>query len=441
MPSRKVWIAGLTAAALWTPPLPAQIPGMSAGAGAGPLAGLAGGATTPAATAAPAAAAQPTTLCSFIGLGPALANCKAALCASNFGQMLNSFGGGPMAAVTGGFLPQLCPPLSSAAAAAAAANLPGGPNGAAATAAKIKASEAEAKARVAAIEYLGTVDCTRWPEAQTALINGLRKDTNECVRFAAAKALNSGCCCDKKVIQALRDCVSGEATEDPAETSPRVKAAAFSALQNCLLKVPEDLPAETVPVGPERTTPNVAPLPSGPERTTRNAGENPHLAVGYTTTAARTTPTFEQRLQRKTFAQTVEEARRTLFEAARHPRAPKSIPTGQRSLFGALAKARQDRNAANIRRAREQGQLPPRPAPPQFPAEPGVEPTANPPIAAPAPAPAPMMTPAADPLPEGAVGSEPGPMSNAEPAPATPASSTSPARRGLIGMLLAPGDR
>src|SRR5262249_52166099 len=187
--------------------------------------------------------------------------------------------------------------------------------------------------RVASMEYLGTVDCSRWPEAQTALINGLRKDPNECVRFAAAKALNSGCCCDKKVIQALRDSVSGEATEDPAETSPRVKAAAFSALQNCLLKVPEDLPPETVPVGPQRTTPGVAPLPSGPERTTRNAAENTHLAVGYTTTASRTAPTFEDRLQRKTFTQTVEEARRTLFDAARNPRQQTIVPTGKRSLF------------------------------------------------------------------------------------------------------------
>jgi hypothetical protein len=375
-------------------------------------------------------------LCSLIGLGPALAKCKAHLCASAFGQMLNSFTGGPMAAVTGGFIPQLCPPPSSAAAAAAAANLPGGPNGAAATAAKIQASEAEAKARVAAIEYLGTVDCSRWPEAQTALINGLRKDPNECVRFAAAKALNSGCCCDKKVIQALRDCVSGEATEDPAETSPRVKAAAFSALQNCLLKVPEDLPAETVPAGPERTTPNVAPLPSGPERTTGNAAENTHIAVGYDTTAPRTQPTFEERLRRKTFAQTVDEARRTLFDAARHPRQPTSVPTGQRSLFGALAKARQDRTAANIRRARERGQLPPMPAPTQVPAEPGSEPSSSTPVAAPAPGL--MMVPAAEPLSESG---DSGPMSHAEPAPAPPSSSMSPARRGLIGMLLAPRDR
>ena len=440
MPSRRVWIAGLTAAAFWTPTLRAQIPGTAAAAGAGPLGGGAAAAAGPAAAAAPAAAAQPTTLCSLIGLGPALAKCKAHLCASNFGQMLNSMTGGPMAAVTGGFIPQLCPPLSSAAAAAAAANLPGGPNGAAATAAKIQASEAEAKARVAAIEYLGTVDCSRWPEAKTALINGLRKDPNECVRFAAAKALNSGCCCDKAVIEALRECVSGEATADPAETSPRVKAAAFSALQNCLLKVPEDLPPETVPVGPERATPNVAPLPGGPERTTQNPGETTHLAVGYSTTSPRTTPSFEARLQRKTFAQTVDEARRTLFDAARHPRPSTSVPTGQRSLFGALAKARQNRNAANIRRAREQGQLPPRPAPPQFPAEPGIEPTSYTPIAAPAPAPGLMMGPAADPIPENA-GGEPGPMSNAEPAPAPPASSMSPARRGLIGMLLAPRDR
>src|SRR5207302_4166245 len=128
---------------------------------------------------------------------------------------------------------------------------------------------------------------------------------------AAAKALNTGCCCDKKVIEALRLSVSGETTDGaPAETSPRVKASAFSALQNCLLKVPEDLPAEAppVPAQPERS-PNLVPLPGGPERTTGHGAENTHIAAGYTpTTAANRPPTFTDRLQHKTFTQTVDEA-------------------------------------------------------------------------------------------------------------------------------------
>ena len=117
--------------------------------------------------------------------------------------MLNSTATGPMAAMTGGFIPALCPvaPSASQIAALNAASA----RSAAATAAKIKASEADAKARVAAVEYLGTVDCTRWKEATTALVNALRADPNECVRYAAAQALNSGCCCNKQTMEALED--------------------------------------------------------------------------------------------------------------------------------------------------------------------------------------------------------------------------------------------
>ena len=155
------------------------------------------------------------------------------------------------------------------------------PGSAAAAAAAIQASEAGAKARVAAIEYLGTVDCARWPEAQKALINGLRQDPNECVRFAAARALNSGCCCDKKVIKALQICVAGESTDGaPAENSIRVKAAAFSALQNCLMRVPEDLPPETVPP-PEGNRPRLTPAPPTPESRNQRAVANPHIATAY----------------------------------------------------------------------------------------------------------------------------------------------------------------
>ena len=102
--------------------------------------------------------------------------------------MLGSLGSGPLASVTGGFLPSICPPPGTIP--------PGGvgapPGSAASTAAAIQASEANAKARVAAIEYLGTVDSHRWPEAQKALINGLRQDPNECVRFAAARRSTAG---------------------------------------------------------------------------------------------------------------------------------------------------------------------------------------------------------------------------------------------------------
>ena len=201
--------------------------------------------------------------------------------------MANSMVTGPLGAVTGGFLPALCPP-PTAAQAAALANQPGA--GAQAAAAKIQADEAGAKARVAAVEYLGTVDCSRWPEASDALVKALLEDHNECVRFAAAKALNSGCCCNKDTIEALRICVSGETKKGNApETSPRVKAAAFAALQNCLMRVPEDLPVEKIespdfnvkPPDPAGTQTPGVPAPPRPERSSMKAADGTHIATAY----------------------------------------------------------------------------------------------------------------------------------------------------------------
>jgi hypothetical protein len=194
-------------------------------------------------------------------------------------------------------------------------------------------------------------------------------------------------------------------------------------LQNCLMRVPEDLPIEKGP-GPERTVPEAAPLP-GPERTTRNgnAAENPHIAASYKT-PQRTPPTLEDQVQRKTLGQTVDEARRTLFEVARTPRQPTVLPTGRRSLFGALAKARQDANANQVRRAREKGLVPPRPDQ----VDPRLDPTGLDPVTAPGST-DPLSTPAAGPS-DGTSPSDSGSMSNAAPA--------SNASRGLIGMMIPP---
>src|SRR4051794_39434322 len=236
--SRKVGIAAILSVVALSPGARAQaIPGTGLGAASG----LGGGAATGLGTAA-APVAAPRTIWSFLGLSSSnIHACRDKLCASQFGQMLNSMATGPVAGVSGGFIPPLCPPAPNASQIAALENKP---NGAAeAAAAKIKASEADAKARVAAVEYLGTVDCNRFPEAKKGLISALREDPNECVRFAAARSLNSGCCCDQQVIEALRECVAGDSKKAPAETSPRVKAAAFAALQNCLMKVPEEVEA------------------------------------------------------------------------------------------------------------------------------------------------------------------------------------------------------
>jgi hypothetical protein len=106
--------------------------------------------------------------------------------------------------------------------------------GAGSTAAAIAADQAGAKARCAAVRYLGTVDCHYYPEAETGLICALRTDRSECVRLEAGLALSHGCCCTKATIEALRICVSGsERDGNPGETSPRVRIAAYNALQGC----------------------------------------------------------------------------------------------------------------------------------------------------------------------------------------------------------------
>jgi hypothetical protein len=136
----------------------------------------------------------------------------------------------PLRAMTGGIPHKICPGPNDP----NPADLAKPSDSAEGAAAKIKKMEAEAKARRAAVRYLGTVDCSRFPEAEAALINSLRGDTNECVRLEAALALGNGCCCTKKIIDALTDTVSCKKTNDPPETSPRVRAAAARALAHCL---------------------------------------------------------------------------------------------------------------------------------------------------------------------------------------------------------------
>src|SRR4051794_8484064 len=340
--SRKVGIAAILSVVALSPGARAQaIPGTGLGAASG----LGGGAATGLGTAA-APVAAPRTIWSFLGLSSSnIHACRDKLCASQLGQMLNSMATGPVAGVSGGFIPPLCPPAPNASQIAALENKP---NGAAeAAAAKIKASEADAKARVAAVEYLGTVDCNRFPEARKGLISALRDDPNECVRFAAAKALNSGCCCDQSVIEALKESVAGVITKSPAETSPRVKAAAFAALQNCLMKVPEEVaaPVEPAPARPEGL-PDALPdtrRRARPEGTTSNTAD-PSTRV----TSLEAAPTARNKgdeVDRKPFGQTVAEARRTLFEVARNPQPPSTLPSGKRSVYHALVKARQDMDA------------------------------------------------------------------------------------------------
>ena len=223
----------------------------------------------------------------------------------------------------------------------------GGAAGAQAVAGKIMKDEADAKARVAAVEYLGTVDCRYWKEARDALINALRSDRNECVRYAAARVLGSGCCCSKEVIEKLRIVVSGEEDKDPAEASPRVRAAAFAALQNCLAKVPEVIPPEEVEKPRLRNDASPNPLPDVkprlvPERAAMAANDPGNVAAGYV--AQERIPALspaDEAMQRKTFSQAVDDARRTLFDlSSQNARPAVVLPPGKQSVFHALVKAR-----------------------------------------------------------------------------------------------------
>ena len=271
--------------------------GLDAGAGAG-AAGL------PGAGAATGAAGSGRTLWSFLGISKANhAACKAKICASPLGQMLNN-GTRQMSAMTGGIIPQLCPPNNPSAADLAQPGAQG-------VAAQVQADEAAAKARVAAIEYLATVDCKRWPEAKTALIDGLRADRNECVRFAAARALGTGCCCNKDTIDALTLTVKrSEKDGNPAETSPRVLAAALLALNHCV-SCYEEPPSQP----PER--------PDVPKR--------PETPAGFALIDPSGNPELERSLA---------DARRVLgtVRNTRDPRDPTPL-TGERSLYHVIARA------------------------------------------------------------------------------------------------------
>jgi hypothetical protein len=427
MSCRKTWTAGLIMLAVASSPSArAQVPAAGAVPGAGANAAAAGLGGAGAGAGAPAAAAAPRTVFGMFGLSSAnIHACIAKLCGTQLGQMANNMLTGPVGAVSGGFIPPLCPVAPSPDQIAALEKQ--APGGAAATAAKIKASEADAKARVAAVEYLGTVDCTRWKEATKALVNALRADPNECVRYAAARVLNSGCCCNKDTMEALRICVAGEDKDgNPPETSPRVKAAAFNALQNCLMKVPEVLPEEVKPIPIQRergAVPNLEPLPGqtplGRERSSMNVPDNTHLAVSHVTQDPRSTR-FEGQLQRKTYAQTVNEARETLFKVARNPNPPNTLPAGRRSMLEALLKARQDVDS----KARK-GQAA-NPAPGSSESDPGVVRSSFTPVAEPS---------QGEPSATSTAGS--GPMSSTtDPTGSYGSDGAGASKRGLFGMLL-----
>ena len=97
-------------------------------------------------------------------------------------------------------------------------------------------------------------------------------------------------------------------------------------------------------------------------------------------------------MQRKTYAQTVNEARETLFKVARNPNPPNTLPAGRRSMFDALIKAREDINS----KARKDQAA--NPAPPSSESDPGVVRSSFTPVAEPSQG-EPSATPTAGPGP------------------------------------------
>lgn len=169
----------------------------------------------------------PVTIWQKLGLGKQqLEACRRSLCDSPAGALMGA-AISPVSKLTGGLIPPLCSPVPTL-----GELLDPGVIGANS---KVKQDKANAEKRKKAIEELAGVDCHYWPEAEDALIGALRADRNECVRHTAALALQRGCCCTKKTIEALSICVSGsEADGHPCEKSDRVRAAAAVALEQCL---------------------------------------------------------------------------------------------------------------------------------------------------------------------------------------------------------------
>lgn len=253
--------------------------------------------------------------------------CRERCCRTTFGQMLNNMCK-PFSLATGGLFPPLCPPVPSQEEIAKLLdpnNLAASP--AEAAAAKIKADEAGAAARRAAVRYLATVDCHYYPEAEKALIAALRGDRIECVRLEAAIALGSGCCCTKNTIEALALAASGADTDgNPGETSERVKAAALNSLHLCMCRFHEREAAGPAPTPPE-TPPEAAPPPR-PERP-GSAGQ-PLMSAPYELTG------WSDPIP----AHVLEASRALAATVGTTSTEPWRVPTGQRGLLQMLGHAR-----------------------------------------------------------------------------------------------------
>jgi HEAT repeats len=325
--------AGLVLLAGLTTSVQAQVSGIPGGAGATTAGG--GTTATTAATTAAGAAGGGNIWSYFCMTDAQKQKCKDFLCNLPLVQLLGNSTAG-LSAMTGGVLGGSCCPKADT---ATAADLALPPDSAGGAAGRVKADEAGAAKRRADVRYLSTADCHRWPEVQDALINALRLDRNECVRWEAALAFTRGCCCTKSVIRALTLTVSGSEDDGaPAETSERVKAAAHAALDHCLACyvevaiVPPPLPTDKPKEGPDKPK----------ERAVRDL--QPAVAPGMSksfNSAARpkvTMAAYRQRVELLTREQVVAEARR-VRERVTPISGTVAVPVGQKSVFGLMQSA------------------------------------------------------------------------------------------------------
>jgi hypothetical protein len=315
MHSARVFAWSLTAALTATAALSAQTPAVPT-VPAGPTTPVAPGITTPA---MPAAQGSDGKSCcniwSFILPTPdQKAACQAKFCSSPFGQVFSAVLQ-PVSLYTGGLVSNnICPQNNANAATNGATGQPNfitpgdlaqPADSALGAASRIQQDDQEATRRRQAVEYLGTVDASRYPEAEAALISSLRGDRSECVRLAAARALQRGCACSKAVMEALAITISGSSRDGfPVECSPRVKAAAAVALQGCLHR------CTVVPVETETPPEPVRPEPPG------QPDKKP--------TGALLTPYYSDQLPRQPMGQVIREAQ--VVAASPAPVLPAAAP-------------------------------------------------------------------------------------------------------------------
>jgi hypothetical protein len=270
--------------------------------------------TVPVAPSFPAAipaAPQPTFLQQ---VGKCCTNAKVDLCNSGLGKLVSG-AIKPISMMTGGVIPECCASSQSAAAAAAAKNTGSVPPSMGA-AAKIEANLQQVKARVAAVQFLATIDCHWFPEAEAALVASLRADPAECVRLEAARALARGCCCTKVTVEALNICVSGsEKDGNPSENSLRVKAVAWEALYGCMSK--GKMYGSPSHIDPWKGRPEVPAPESLPEGNSGTAQQTAFIAEEETPTVKLTT--YYQELAHRNPQTIIADARSLLVDRATQP--------------------------------------------------------------------------------------------------------------------------